>query len=87
MTRLLHIDASPRERSRTRPVAHAFLEEYRKLHPDHTLQTLNIWDEALPPFDGAASPAAADARRARRESSAMHAFYRRAKPVLCRSGR
>lgn len=50
MARLLHIDASPREaRSKSRPVADAFLSALE----GHEVETLDVWDEELPPLGGA----------------------------------
>ncbi len=53
MAKLLYIQASPRaERSKSTQVAAAFLESYRQSHPDDSIKTVNIFDEALPSFDG-----------------------------------
>ncbi len=53
MATLLHIVASPRvDRSHSRHVADAFLDAYRQAHPDDTVETLDLWSEDLPPFDG-----------------------------------
>lgn len=53
MAKLLYIEASPRkERSASIEVAHAFLEEYRKLHPKDEIAVVDLWEKALPEFDG-----------------------------------
>ena len=53
MQKLLYIQASPRkERSKSTQVASAFLESYQKSHADDTVETLNIFEEDLPAFDG-----------------------------------
>ncbi|MHC5103702.1 MAG: FMN-dependent NADH-azoreductase [Planctomycetota bacterium] len=53
MQKLLYIQASPRkERSKSTQVASAFLESYQKSHADDTVETLNIFEEDLPSFDG-----------------------------------
>lgn len=53
MTRLLHIEASPRrERSASIQVAEAFLDEYRKGNPKGGIDTINLWDRVLPRLDG-----------------------------------
>ena len=53
MQKLLYIQASPRkERSKSTQVASAFLESYQKSHADDTVETLNIFEEDLPTFDG-----------------------------------
>lgn len=53
MQKILYIQASPRkERSKSTQVASAFLESYQKSHADDTVQTLNIFEEDLPTFDG-----------------------------------
>jgi FMN-dependent NADH-azoreductase len=52
MTRVLYIEGSPNKgHSASIEVCQAFLETYRETHPDHTIQTLDIWDLALPEFD------------------------------------
>lgn len=53
MARLLYIEASPRkERSTSIRVAREFLDVYRDVHPGDTVETLDLWREELPPFDG-----------------------------------
>lgn len=53
MAKLLYIEASPRkERSASIQVAKAFVEEYRKTHPSDVVETVDLWSEQLPPFDG-----------------------------------
>jgi FMN-dependent NADH-azoreductase len=54
MSKLLHIEASPRgDRSASTTVARQFIESYRKAHPDDTVETLDLWEAGLPEFDGA----------------------------------
>ena len=51
MKRLLHIIATPREEdSRTLQVSKAFLESFRKKHPDYVIGTFLIFKENLPPI-------------------------------------
>ena len=53
MEKLLYIQASPRgDRSKSTQVAKAFLDSYRKTHPDDPIRILNIFEEDLPAFDG-----------------------------------
>jgi FMN-dependent NADH-azoreductase len=53
MSKLLHIEASPRgDRSASITVAKHFLEAYRAAHPGDTLETLDLWHAGLPEFDG-----------------------------------
>jgi len=53
MTKLLYIQASPRgERSFSVSVADAFVSSYRESHPGHEIETLNLFETALPEFDG-----------------------------------
>jgi FMN-dependent NADH-azoreductase len=53
--RLLNIQSSPRgPRSVSIAVADAFLEAYRKACPGLVVDTLNVWEENLPEFDGQA---------------------------------
>jgi FMN-dependent NADH-azoreductase len=49
---LLHVIGSPRERSASRQVARAFIDEWKSRHPDATADELNVWETDLPPFDG-----------------------------------
>ena len=54
MSKLLHIEASPRgERSASITVARQFIDSYRKAHPGDTVETLDLWQADLPEFDGA----------------------------------
>ena len=54
MSKLLHIQASPRiGRSASVAVAEHFIEVYRVKHPADTVETLNLWEIELPEFDGA----------------------------------
>jgi FMN-dependent NADH-azoreductase len=53
VNRLLHIIGSPRrERSASRAIAEAFVERYRELNPDHEIDTLDLWAEPIPAFNG-----------------------------------
>jgi FMN-dependent NADH-azoreductase len=53
MTRLLHVIASPRrERSTSRAIGETFVDAYRSLHPDHEIDTLDLWVDPIPAFDG-----------------------------------
>lgn len=53
MSKLLHIEASPRKkRSASIEVAHTFLESYQQSHPDVDVDTLDLWHQELPAFDG-----------------------------------
>jgi FMN-dependent NADH-azoreductase len=54
MSKLLHIEASPRgQRSASTAVARHFLDVYRAKHPGDTIETLDLWKTRLPEFDGA----------------------------------
>ena len=54
MARLLYIEASPMDDlSFSSQVAKSFLEAYQVSHPQDTVDTLNIWEQELPEFDGA----------------------------------
>ena len=49
--KLLHIEASPRgEASASSRVADAFVNAYRRLHPDHVVERLALFEEQLPAF-------------------------------------
>jgi FMN-dependent NADH-azoreductase len=54
MPTLLYIKASPRgPRSHSIAVADAFLETYQEKNPEDIVATKNLFEENLPPFDGA----------------------------------
>lgn len=53
MTKLLHIVGSPRkEESRSSALATMLVESWRALEPDLEVETLDLWREPLPEFDG-----------------------------------
>jgi len=53
MAKLLYIESSPRKnRSRSIQAAEAFLETYREANPDDQVVTMDLWDKAIPAFDG-----------------------------------
>ncbi len=53
MPRLLHILASPRgAASKSNALAAAFAEQKRTTAPGYEIDTLDLWKEDLPPFDG-----------------------------------
>ena len=52
MTRILHLDSSPRgERSHSRALTHAFVEEFKSLHPDTTVVYHDLGRQPLPPVN------------------------------------
>ena len=54
MAKLLYIQASPRQRSKSTQVAEAFLQSYQHTHPDDEIKTINLFEKDLPAFDGLA---------------------------------
>tara|TARA_Y100001933_G_C18997037_1_gene562910 strand:+ start:1142 stop:1768 length:627 start_codon:yes stop_codon:yes gene_type:complete len=53
MEKLLYIESSPRKtRSRSIQAAEAFLEAYREANPDGQILKIDLWDKAIPEFDG-----------------------------------
>ncbi len=55
MAHVLNIQSSPRgSKSASIAVTNAFLAAYQKLHPDTTVDTLNVFNEQLPEFDSEA---------------------------------
>jgi FMN-dependent NADH-azoreductase len=58
VTRLLHIGSSPRgAASESLQIAEQFLATYRERHPDHEVETWDLWDGSLPAFGPAAAGA------------------------------
>jgi len=56
MTRLLHVSSSPRgPHSESKAIADAFLAELRRVHPNVEVDTWDLWDGSLPPFDAEAA--------------------------------
>jgi FMN-dependent NADH-azoreductase len=54
MSRLIHIQASPRiDRSSSSAVATCFIDCYRQAHPTDTVDTLDLWQTDLPEMNGA----------------------------------
>src|SRR5258706_2044898 len=53
MAKLLYIECSPRKQiSASIEVCRAFLASYHAANPADTVQTLDVWDLAMPEFDG-----------------------------------
>ncbi|NED94885.1 flavodoxin family protein [Phytoactinopolyspora alkaliphila] len=58
MTTLLHVSASPRaQASESLALAGVFLDTYREIHPEHTIEHWDLWDGSLPAFGPAATAA------------------------------
>ncbi len=54
MTRILHLDSSPRgERSHSRQLTHAFVEEFKSLHPDTEVVYHDLGRQPVPPVNEA----------------------------------
>ena len=52
MAKLIYVESSPRkERSHSIRVARAFLDEYSKKNPMDTIEIIDLWSKALPPFN------------------------------------
>lgn len=53
MARLLYIEASPlKALSHSIDVARTFLDAYTMKNPEDKIESLDLWDASLPPFDG-----------------------------------
>ncbi len=53
MTKLLYLKASPRKvYSESTEIADAYLDALRDQNPDIEVDTIELWDEDLPAFDG-----------------------------------
>ncbi|GAC1420195.1 MAG: NAD(P)H-dependent oxidoreductase [Candidatus Velthaea sp.] len=54
MATLLYIEASPRKtQSASIDVARTYLNTYRSTHPNDTIDTMDVWNMALPEFNSA----------------------------------
>lgn len=53
MSKLIYVESSPRKaRSKSITVAKAFLKTYQSANPDDEIVTIDLWEKALPEFDG-----------------------------------
>jgi FMN-dependent NADH-azoreductase len=76
MTALLYVEASPlKQRSRTIKTAHAFLDAYQSANPRDRIDTVDLWEEALPAFDGPAIEAKFAVLRKNEFTSEQHAKW------------
>jgi FMN-dependent NADH-azoreductase len=51
--KLLYVKGSPRgERSKSAQIASAFIDAYRERHPNAEIEEFDLWQTALPEFDG-----------------------------------
>jgi len=57
MARILHIKASPRMDSYSYRLSKAFLEAFRRSHPQVGIETLDLFGTDLPPFEAPAAAA------------------------------
>lgn len=79
MTHLLFIEASPmRAASTSSTVAAAWLEAYREAHPKDVVDTINVWDIDLPPFDADMIAAKFAVLRAQNATAPQQALWARA---------
>jgi FMN-dependent NADH-azoreductase len=79
MSHLLYVEASPMKAASTSSaVAGAWLEAYREAHPADTVDTLNVWDLDLPPFDADMIAAKFAVLRAQNATPPQQALWARA---------
>jgi len=53
MAKLLYIESSPRKsRSKSIRVAEEFLAVYKNLHPEDSIEKIDLWSKQLPEFNG-----------------------------------
>ena len=53
MAQLLYIESSPRkDRSASIQIAETFTDEYLKTHTGDSVETLDLWNNEFPPFNG-----------------------------------
>jgi len=82
MTHLLYIEASPMQAASTSGgVAAAWLQAWRGAHPEDTVDTLNVWDVDLPPFDADMIAAKFAVLRAQNATPSQEALWARAVAV------
>lgn len=82
MTHLVYIEASPmRAASTSTSVATAWLDAYPQAHPEGTVDTINVWDIDLPPFDADMIAAKFAVLRAQNATAPQQALWARAVAV------
>lgn len=82
MTHLLYIEASPMKAASTSStVAAAWLDTYRQAYPDGTVDTINVWDIDLPPFDADMIAAKFAVLRAQNATAPQQVLWARAVAV------
>ena len=82
MTHLVYIEASPMQAVSTSiSVATAWLDAYRRAHPEGTVDTINVWDIDLPPFDADMIAAKFAVLRAQNATAPQQALWARAVAV------
>jgi FMN-dependent NADH-azoreductase len=82
MTHLVYIEASPMQAASTSTsVATAWLDAYRRAHPENTVDTINVWDIDLPPFDADMIAAKFAVLRAQNATAQQQALWARAVAV------
>lgn len=82
MTQLLYIEASPMQGASTSgTVAAAWLDAYRQAHPTDTVDTINVWNIDLPPFDADMIAAKFAVLRAQNATAPQQALWARAVAV------
>jgi FMN-dependent NADH-azoreductase len=52
MPKLLHLNCSPRAESESAAGARVFLDAFRKVRPDWDVDTMDLWRDHLPEFEG-----------------------------------
>lgn len=88
MATVLYIEASPlKQRSHTIEAARAFLDAYAGSHRDDTIDTLDLWAEALPAFDGVTIEAKFAVLRGNELTSSQEARWRAVREVSRRFNR
>jgi len=76
--KLFHLSASPRRDSFSRAGAEVFLRRFAETHPNWDIDTLDLWRESIPEFDGSAL----EAKYARGEGRRFNDAQREAFAVI-----
>jgi len=82
---LLHIVSSPRkERSASIEVANAFIGAWKRKHPEGQIDTLNVWETELLPFDKAALDAKYAGLEGKKRTAEQEAAWKQIKELANR---
>ncbi len=83
MAKLLYLQASPRgQRSKSIAVADSFVDRYRHVHVEDSIEIINLYCADLPPFDGLAVQAKYNILHGRSHTPAEQTAWRSVEMII-----